>query len=88
MKIVIDNVEYTGLTEQPRDVLAAVAAVSDYVRTRGRAVMSVRVDGTHVPPDRLVETLQAKATGSVEMVEVTTEGCRVLGSSSRELIEL
>ncbi|HUW60123.1 MAG TPA: hypothetical protein VMZ06_03875 [Candidatus Bathyarchaeia archaeon] len=78
MNISIDNVAFSGLTEEPRDVLEAVAAVSDYVRTRGRAVMSVRVNGAHVAPDALVETLRSKTAADVATLEITTEDIKSL----------
>ena len=78
MNISIDNVAFSGLTEEPRDVLEAVAAVSDYVRTRGRAVMSVRVNGAHVAPDALVETLRSKTAADVATLEITTEDIQSL----------
>lgn len=78
MEITIDNVAFTGLTAEPGDVLEAVAAVSDYVRTRGRAVMSVRVDGAQVPPDQLAKTLRGKPVAETGTVEITTQDIKTL----------
>jgi len=87
MKISIDNVAFSGLIEEPRDVLAAVAAVSDYVRTRGRAVMSVRVDGAPVAPDALAETLRNKSAEDVDTLEITTEDIKSLVDNALSELE-
>jgi len=87
MKISIDNVAFSGLTEEPRDVLAAVAAVSDYVRTRGRAVMSVRVDGAHVTPEALAQTLRNKSAEDVDTLEITTEDIKSLVDNALSELE-
>jgi hypothetical protein len=88
MRISIDNVAFSGLTEEPRDVLDAVAAVSDYVRTRGRAVMSVRVDGAHVTPDALTETLRGKTAAEVGALEIATEDIKSLVDNALSELEL
>ena len=87
MKISIDNVAFNGLTEEPSDVLAAVAAVSDYVRTRGRAVMSIRVDGAHVTPDALAETLRGKKAAEVGALDITTEDIKSLVDNALSELE-
>jgi hypothetical protein len=87
MKIRIDNVEFSGLTDEPRDVLAAVAAVSDYVRTRGRAVMSLRLDGTHVTPAALADALRNKTAADVDCLEVTTEDIKSLVDNALNELE-
>jgi len=87
MKISIDSVSFSGLIEEPRDVLAAVAAVSDYVRTRGRAVMSVRVDGAPVTPDALAETLRNKSAEDVDTLEITTEDIKSLVDNALSELE-
>ena len=87
MKISIDNVAFNGLTEEPSDVLAAVAAVSDYVRTRGRAVMSIRVDGAHVTPDALAETLRGKKAAEVGALDIATEDIKSLVDNALSELE-
>ena len=78
MKITIDNVAFTGLTSEPGDVLEAVAAVNDYVRTRGRAVMSVQLDGARVAPETLADALRGKPVAEAAALEITTEDIRRL----------
>lgn len=86
MEIRIDNQPSSPLADEPRDVLAAVAAVSDYLRTRGRAVMSVRIDGRTVAADALAATLRDKPVADVNVLEIASED--IIGLVNNSLSEL
>ncbi|HIJ64433.1 MAG TPA: hypothetical protein HPP77_00675 [Candidatus Hydrogenedentes bacterium] len=70
MDVVVDGERNFTLTRNPESVLAAVAAVDEYLRERGRAILSVKVDGKSVPYTDLVDTLGDKPVDQVEQLVV------------------
>lgn len=70
MDVNVDGKSGFALQGEPKDVLSAVAAVSDFLRSQGRAVLCVRADGTEIPSDKLVETLEDKPLADVGLLEI------------------
>jgi hypothetical protein len=70
MDVSVDGKRDFVLQGDPKDVLSAIAAVSDFLRTQGRALLSVHVDGTEVPAEKLVETFEDKPLADVESLDI------------------
>lgn len=93
MDVVVDGKRDFALQGEPKDVLSAVAAVSDYLRGQGRALMSIEVDGTNVPADQLVQTLEGKpleetSTLTVVSAEIATLASEMLDGLREAIVEL
>lgn len=78
MDMIVDGDRNFRVEGNPRDVLAAVVAVSDYVRERGRAILSVRANGEDISAEKLVERLRDKPFSDVAALEITSEEVGVL----------
>jgi len=87
MNVVIDNQSGFTWKEDPPDVLTAVALISDFLRKRGRAILSVKTDGSTISPESLVMTLQHKPMGDVALLEVTSEDVAALAGDSLNELE-
>ena len=70
MDVSVDGKRDFALQGDPKDVLSVVAAVSDYLRSQGRAVLSVHVDDVEVSAENLVETLEDKPLTDVSVLAV------------------
>lgn len=70
MDVSVDGKRDFALQGEPKDVLSAVAAVSDFLRSQGRAVLSIHVDGAEISADKLVETLEDKPLADVAALEI------------------
>jgi len=73
MDVIVDGGRDFRLTGDPSDTLAAVAAVSEFLRERGRGILSLQVNGNSVNPEQLIELLQGKPVGEVSVLEVSSE---------------
>jgi len=73
MEVIVDGKKGFQFQEQPEDVLAALAGVSDAQRSQGRAILSVRIDGQPVSPENIVTMLQNKPLSEVQVLAVSTE---------------
>jgi hypothetical protein len=73
MEVIVDGQKGFRFEEPPRDVLAAVASISDAKRAEGRAVLSVRIDGQPVSPENIVTILENKPLSDVGILAVCTE---------------
>src|SRR6056297_2158490 len=73
MQVIVDGQKNFQLTGEPEDALAAVAAVNEFLRENGRAIVAVRVDDAGIPPEQLQDTLQDKALDDVDVLEFESE---------------
>lgn len=86
MDVRIDNQQTNLLTQQPEDVLSVVTAASDYLRTQGRAILSIKTDGVSIAPEQLIDSLKGKSPGAVSVLEIQSEDIAALVNES--LLEL
>lgn len=70
MDVIVDGERNFRFTGEPEDGLSAVAAVEAWLRDRGRAMLSVCVDGKAVQPDEIVARLGGRPVDVVETLEV------------------
>jgi hypothetical protein len=84
MDIIVDGAQDFALQGEPKDVLSAVAAVSEYLRSKGRAILAVHLDGQEISADKLVETLQDKPLSEANELKVDSANVAELAS---DLIE-
>ena len=80
MDVIVDGAGNYDLKGEPVDVLSAVGAVSDYLRSQGRSILSITVDGTAIQPEELSERLRDVPAVDVRRLEITT-------ASTAELVE-
>ena len=73
MDVIVDGGRDFRLQGEPADVLSAVVAAGEYLVAKGRALMSVKVDGEDIAPERLVETLQGKPLEQVKELRIASE---------------
>ena len=78
MDVVIDGSSNYDFTGEPCDALAAVAEISDFLRERGRAVVTLTVDGETVRPDTMLDALAERPLSEVGRIEVMSEEVGVL----------
>ena len=73
MDVILDGNSNFQLEGNPADVLAAVGAVSEYLREQGRAILSIRSDGENVDADKLVDSLHGKSLEEIQTLEIESE---------------
>ena len=78
MEVIIDGRKGFQFKEEPQDVLAAVAKVSDVLRAQGRAVLSLMVDGRSVSPEGMMAQLENKPLSDVQTIAISTEAIHTL----------
>ena len=81
MDVSVDGKREFALQGEPKDVLSAVAAVSNYLRSQGRAVLSVHVDGAEITSDKLVENLENKPLDEVRTLDIQSADLATLTAS-------
>jgi len=86
MDVHIDHERTSLFAQEPEDVLAAVTAVSNHLREKGRAILSLRADGNPISPEQLVPSLKGKRPSDVTLLEVQSEDLGTLVNDS--LLEL
>lgn len=82
MDVILDGAGNYDLKGEPRDVLAALAAVSDFLKSQGRSILSVKVDGDDVQPEELPARLKGVDPASVRRLEIGSESTTVLIEAS------
>ncbi|MBP8131155.1 MAG: hypothetical protein KA184_16375 [Candidatus Hydrogenedentes bacterium] len=70
MDVIVDGERNFSFTGEPEDGLSAVIAVEAWLRERGRALLSVQVDGKAMQPDTLVAHLEGKPLRALKTLEV------------------
>jgi hypothetical protein len=86
MDVIVDGSRDFRLQGEPDDVLAAVAAVSEFLQRSGRAILAVKADGESIAPDKLLDALRGKPLSDVSALEV--ESADVAGLVEGSLKEL
>ena len=73
MDVIVDHPPPFVFKQEPGDALEAVSAVSDFLRSQGRAILSLRVDGQAITPERLAFALKGKPLTAFHELLVTSE---------------
>lgn len=87
MEVIIDHQRTFRFPEEPSDVLSAVAMVSESLRKKGRAILSLRVDDVAVSPEDLLPTLENKPLSAVNLLTITSEDITTLVTNSLAELE-
>jgi len=78
MDVIVDGANNYDLKGEPADVLAAVAAVSDFLKSQGRSIISVKIDGSNVQPEEVPDRLKGLALDAVGQLEIGSESTTAL----------
>ena len=73
MDVIVDGASNYSLQGAPEDVFGAVGAVSEFLRSQGRSVLSVKVDGEEVSPENIAQRLKGKPLADVQRLEIGSE---------------
>jgi hypothetical protein len=73
MDVIVDGASNYSLQGAPEDVFGAVGAVSEFLRSQGRSVLSVKVDGAEVSPENIAQRLKGKPLADVQRLEIGSE---------------
>jgi len=84
MDVSVDGKRDFVLQGEPKDVLSAIAAVSDFLRSQGRALLSVHIDGAEISADKLVETLKDKPLADVGSLDVQSAD---VGALAKDILD-
>jgi len=86
MDVILDGQRDFSVTGTPSDVLAVVAAVSDHLHEKGRAILTLKADGKNVTAERLVAEFKGKALGDVTELQIESESIeKLVGDCLSEL---
>lgn len=86
MEIRIDQSRKFQPESKPTSLIELLGEVSDWLRAQGRAMLSVRVDGTEVYPSDLPGKSKLMPLDNVELVEIATdEISKLVDTSLKEL---
>lgn len=72
MQVVLDGNRNYEFTREPEDAFAAVVELGEYLRQKGRAILSVRADNQEVPSEDLLRRLRGTAVAEIGTLEVTS----------------
>jgi len=70
MEIIVDGERNFELQGEPQDLLSVIGAVSDFLRGRGRAILSVDIDGKPVSADALGDTVEGLDPAEIKVLSV------------------
>ncbi|NIA14335.1 MAG: hypothetical protein GWP08_09650 [Nitrospiraceae bacterium] len=87
MDVRVDSQAHPSRPQDEGDALAVLAQVSEALRARGRAIMSVKIDGEAVSADRLADVFGGKQPDDLGLVEVESEDIQALVQSSLNDLE-
>lgn len=73
MEIRIDGEHNFELLGEPQDVLAAVGAVNEYLRSNGRAILSLVLNGETITPETMAKRLKGMAISDSLVLDVGSE---------------
>ena len=78
MDVIVDGASNYDLKGEPADVLSAVGAVSDFLKSQGRSILSVKADGNDIQPEELTERLKDVPLSEVGRLEIGSESTAAL----------
>jgi len=87
MDVIVDGQAGFAFQGQPADALAAVGAISDYLRSQRRGIVVLRVDGTAIQPGEMEAALSGKSLDSLSRLEVESESLTGLVKASLSELE-
>ena len=78
MNVIVDGESNYDVKGDPKDILSVVAAVSDFLREKDRAILSVCLDNEDVSPESVTERLEGVSLDSHTTLEITSEDIRTM----------
>ncbi|MDQ1257427.1 MAG: hypothetical protein QG656_2031 [Candidatus Hydrogenedentes bacterium] len=73
MEVIVDGAQGFPADTAVRDVFDVVAAVSETLRVKGRAILSVHADAQPIGADQLAEAFKGKPLDSVSRIAIVSE---------------
>jgi len=70
MDVIVDGNRDFILQGEPEDVLSVVAAVSEFLQKKGRAILVLKADGQNIAPGTLLDSFKDKPLADVGTLEV------------------
>ena len=87
MDVILDGERDFAVQGSPEDSLAVVGAVSDFLRERGRAIVTINADGEEILPQDLVTSLQGISVEQISVLEIGSgEVAALVETCLRELM--
>ncbi len=87
MNVIVDGQANFEVQGDPDNVLAVIAAASEYLHDQKRAILSVKIDGQPVAYTEMVEELKNKSLDSVETLTIVSEEVNLLVKSCLDELE-
>lgn len=78
MDVTIDGERNFAFQGTPQDLMDVLVAVNDFLRVRGRAMLSMEINGKNVNPGPELEALKSRPVHTMERLEVRSEELAVL----------
>ena len=89
MNVIVDRERNFQVQGEPKDVLAVVVAASQWLREKGRVIVSINVDGQSVSPESMAKDLKGRSLDDVNSIEIASDDVHTLVSTSlKELQEV
>ena len=86
MEVIVDGDRSVALQGNPPNLLSAVAAVSEFLKARGRAIRSLKADGRDIEPSEL-SALGDRPLDDVNELEVASQSIPELVTASLKELE-
>ncbi len=83
MEVIVDGERNFAVEGAPTDLIGAVAAISEFLKAEGRAIVALRADGCDIPP----EDLRTRADRPVEDVRVLDVTSGSLADMARNCLD-
>lgn len=87
MEVIVDGKPGFTPPEVPEDAMGMLAAVSDDLQAKGRAVLAVKADGKTLDPATTAEALGGKPLSAIGRLEIVSEQTSKLVSESLAELE-
>lgn len=78
MDVIVDGASNYNLQGDPQDLLGALGAVSEFLHSQGRSVLSVKVDGEEISPESIAIRLKDQPLSNVSRLEIGSESTSAL----------
>lgn len=88
MELIIDGKRDPEMADVADDALGVVAAASQALRQRGRAVVSIKADEEELKPDQLMAALSGRSVRDIKTLEIeSAETAALVEACLHDLIE-
>ncbi len=78
MDVIVDGQRDFEVQGEAKDVMSVVGAVTEFLRAKNRAMLSLQVDGKTITPEILLAELEGTPLDEIGTLEVASEDIQVL----------